>query len=285
MQSSEGGMKAMAASMFSIGAGSVDYKTATDLMGKGFESKVSQSLVSHAMRRGQVVFLRDEPSRQALGMVILDTTTYPGSLFVPILMTADKDPNKAVHLQLLLSLVFKALIAGNFNRMVFIRSKSLLTPEAVKEFNALAARRKIPVTLKSMGSVKDIFGDKRTIAAGAVFIAAKDRPNLMKDLTSVADVLARDGLRVNTHLGGGIDPVACSGCSEGKEGSKDGGKDKEKEKEKEKDSDAGDMFKVSVELPSFDMGQLVSLYAAIGVQQFDPAAVSKATFAAFAPIV
>jgi hypothetical protein len=56
----------MATSMFPIGAGAADYKAATDFMGKGFEPRVSQSPVSHAMRRGQVVFLRDESVKQLL---------------------------------------------------------------------------------------------------------------------------------------------------------------------------------------------------------------------------
>lgn len=292
----------MAQPVFHLGQSRDDLEaTAALLRANQFGDRSARSLVPSAMQRGELVLARDKTSKKPLGVAILDTTTIPGALFIPFVMTA-KDESSASQASIhrkLVDLIFTAALVKGVDRVVVMHDKDPRAAQVAKEFNTQIASKGIKVKARLMGTVKNMFGDGRTVTTGAVFIPKSQRPNLMANLTQSVDTLSRVSLQTAAGAGGGGDPAICSGCNEktgkdkesgkeGKESGKDGkehGKEGKEGGKEGKDKDGieapAPTGKIDLEVGGQDASALLTFYKQLGVQRFE----ADAGGGTFSPLV
>jgi hypothetical protein len=165
-----------------------------------------------ALQNGSLILTRTKKEKQLVGATILDLTSYAPSLFIPLfLVREDEDRPNVMRKQL--ELVIQTLLISNANRLLIMRTHSAEEERLFKEFNSVAEKHSLPVSVEGLGSVRDLFSDGRDVSLNALFIKDSERPDVRKHLMNATGTIADAVLRIAARTGD--DP--CSGCKESKE--------------------------------------------------------------------
>ncbi len=248
--------------VFHLADGPDDYHAAIKSRPAKF-SNTCERLVASAMRNGGLILTRDQSDDQVVGGTIFDFSTYEHALFVPLTWVSDDETEKtqALIFRSQLELVIKALIVSGRERLLAWRDESADDKRTIKDFNKLPRSNRMPVKMEVQGTVRDLFGDGRTVSITSLFIQPSDRPDLMNNVISMSKTIVDSAIRSARGRADGF----CSGCKENDK--KD--KDKEKEKEKEIGSDFLPFIKTSVEKGGPDLVGLFDMYSRLEIYRFN----------------
>ena len=269
---------------FHIAQTSGDLDATIGMMGADFSNQCPETILPRAMQRGELIILRDDETGEVVAATVLDTSSVTKAVFVPFVLVRSEVPDSALALRQMLELIVTALISGEAERLVFMRNEDERNVRAINDFNQALANQNIRISLRSMGTVENRFGDGRNVTTASLFIPQDQRPDLLANLQQTVGKVVQAGVRVSNSLAANDGKVViCSGCGE---------KDREKDKEKEKEIGADkvgtaegpvpNFGKVSLELNDSDTATLFAFYSQLGIQRFDPA---EPVDAGFSPLV
>jgi hypothetical protein len=222
--------------------------------------------IADAIRRGSLIMIRDKSDDHVIGATVLDYSTSAGSIVVRFNVIKEDEEDPASILRAQIEMVVKLLIHRGLNRLVVYRHQDIADETAIGEFNALAQSYDLPIRVETLGTVRDLFGDGRTVSLTSVFIQPSDRPDLTSNVVNVARATADNAFRGVRGLV--FAEGACSGCKESKEkeSDKEPGKGEKGEKDG-KELDARAPFtKLTLEV---EATSLFPVYNQTGIQRFD----------------
>lgn len=264
--------------------------------GKFEDSLEAQRFSAKSMASGSLILVRQPDDGRLLGATVLDLTTYPRSLFIPVsLVSPDLSAkHRAAVRSSIAVLVLRFMLSVDVHRVLLMKTHHSGDRDLVERFAERLEAMSLPIRVEYAGAVDDLFGDGRKISVGAVFIPPEHRPDVLRRafdqaglddaLRNAVDKLPQQldeesiAMMVNEEGGGG----GCSGCNEtNKSGSKDkdGGKEgKEVDKDAKdhgpkegKDGGGKDGGGIERTVPGFSdphVQGVFAVYQAIGVQSY-----------------
>lgn len=205
--------------LFHIAEGADDYNAVAKLLQQRFgnfdRDRSKQTLISNSIMSSSLIIMRDKACDGVLGATIIDLTSYEGSLFIPFILVDENHEHKGLVNRRLMELIIKALVIMDIKRILFMLEEDTKHARAIQEFNKLMKDEKLPVELDVIGTVRDMFGDGRTISVGQLFIPPDERPDLVSNVIEKTRNIVRSVGEIAKEQ---IILGCCSGCKEDKDG-------------------------------------------------------------------
>jgi hypothetical protein len=250
--------------VFHIGEGPDDFSAVASMWPKRYGvfagNQCAESDIANAIRGGSLIMIRDKSDDHVIGATVLDYSTSADSIVVRFNVIKEDEEDPASILRAQIEMVIKLLIHRGLNRLVVHREQDIADDTALARFNEFAQSYGLPIRIEVLGTVRDLFGDGRTVSLTSVFIQPSDRPDLISNVVSVAKTAASSAFQ---SVGGLVFAAGiCSGCKEGKEGG-------EKKDGKDGDKAAAMMVPLTKLTLEVEATSLFAVYSQVGIQRFN----------------
>ena len=263
--------RTLSKSFFHLAQGQDDFNGIVYLWKERFKemSNYGGDFILQKMNTLSAIILRNQKTDQIISCLMLDFSTFPKSIFIPLLLT-DKKFNKKENIEKTIRLIFSLCESTMINQILIYFESTSKNKKMFNSINEEYNKNNVPIRSDIVGEFGNLFGDGRNVLlTSTTFIDESERPNLMRRLSS----------RINTGAGAlaghlVLNATCCSGCGEkskevkdgkeGKDNSKDGkdkeGKELERQLNPSEPQHGNDIF---------DTSFLLSVYDKVGIKKYD----------------